>query len=131
MLQLPDGVPETCPFEVDWHAACFTVSLGEGLDEMPLKEALIAAKACKAVHVGVEAASVEAQPGDSDLKKAVVADKPAPANADGYLPAPALAAQLLQARFDKDREYAWKVEWGRRRDALLDTAAVDTVRPFL
>ena len=128
-MQVPQGLPETSPFEVELHAACVAVQLEAGLDEMAIKKQLIAHHEFKCVHIQLEAQPVEQNAENSTLKEELV--KARAAGGEGYHVPVELARQLLDARFERDKEQAWKVEWSRRHARVGECEAAQDVSPCI
>lgn len=112
-MQPPDGVPDECPFQVDWKPACVAVQLAPGIDEFAIKSTLVESHEFKCVHLLLEANNVEAGADASPLKDALV--KARAEGGEGYVPPAELAIQLLERRYASDREQGWKIEWERRQ----------------
>jgi hypothetical protein len=123
MLQVPDDVPQECPFTIKWAEMCVFVQLQPDLDEMAIKSHLIQHHKFKVLNFNLEAANVESSsaPESAALKEALVK-----ARSDGggtYMPTSDLAVRLLQRRADKDRALGWKIEWVQRQQAITESTS--------
>jgi hypothetical protein len=119
-LQAPAGVPDTCPFEIEWSPAVIVVQMGQGLDEMSIKKKLLDARACKCMHLLLEANNAEASPEGTELKARIQqARLELPAGAQ--LP-PDVLLQLCELRWGTDRVTGWQLEWANRQEACRAAA---------
>ena len=119
-LQAPANVPETCPFETEWTPAVVVVQMGEGLDELAIKKKLLASQSCKCVNIQLEANNAEGSSEPTELKTSI--QQARSELAPGAPLPPDINIQLLQLRWNKDREIGWQQEWARRQEARQDAA---------
>ncbi|GMH34023.1 hypothetical protein BSKO_01857 [Bryopsis sp. KO-2023] len=119
--QLPEDVRalESCPFRLNWEALAFFVFLDEGLDEGAIRDFVSKTRsAAKFLDFPALAAHVDPE---SDLGKEIsqAEQEHASSEAGGEFRIPAkLRARILEVAFQKEKRYAWKTEYLRRRVQL-------------
>ena len=118
-MQAPEGLPDDCPFGVQWTPLCVVVALQPGLEEMAIKKELIKEHEFKCLHFGLEATAIETAAEAGPLKDSLV--KARAECGEPFMPPPELALQLLQLRSERDKELGWKVEWARRQKAVQNS----------
>jgi hypothetical protein len=125
-LQAPAGVPDTCPFEIEWSPAVIVVQMGQGLDEMSIKKKLLDARACKCMHLLLEANNAETNLEGPELKARIQQARiELPAGAQ--LP-PDVLLQLCELRWGTDRVTGWQLEWANRQEACRAAATACEVQ---
>lgn len=114
-MQAPAGVPDSCPFETEWVPAIFVVQVGQNMDEMAIKQKLLASQACKCMHMVLESSNAEAHPDLPELKASI--QQARSEQAPGTNLPPDILRQLCELRWNTDKENGWQQEWGRRQEA--------------
>lgn len=99
------------------------VQVEKQLDEMAIKKALLAEKACKCMHMQLEIAQAEST-GTPELQASIQQAR-AQVGPEGALPNQILH-ELCLLRWKADRELDWQREWVRRHN--LVTMAEDAVK---
>lgn len=102
------------------------VQMGQGLDEMAIKQRLLAARSCKCMNMLLETNTAEGNHEPTELKASI--QQARSELAPGALLPPHILLQLCELRWSTDQVIGWQQEWARRQEACQAAASALEVR---